>query len=45
MLVFTADLEEIEEVGCSGVDGDEVLVWRGLGRGEGGDGEFLRTLG
>ncbi len=45
MLVFTADLEEIEEVGCGGVDGDEVLIWRGFGGGQSGDSEFLWALG
>lgn len=45
MLVFTADLEEIEEIGCSGMDGDEILVWRGFGGWEVGYGEFLRSLG
>lgn len=27
MLVFAADLEEVEEVGCGSVDGDEVFGW------------------
>lgn len=27
MLVFTADLEKVEEVCCSGVDGDGVLIF------------------
>ena len=44
MLVFAADLEEIEEIGCGGVDGDKVLVRGRFGGGEGGDGEFLWTL-
>ena len=25
-LVFTTDLKEIKEIGCGGVDGDEILV-------------------
>lgn len=29
VLVFAADLEQVEEVGCGGVDGDEVFVGRG----------------
>jgi hypothetical protein len=37
VLVFAADLEEVEEVGCGGVDGYEVLVFGGRGVGEGGD--------
>ena len=35
MLVFAADLEEVEEVCCGGVDGDGVLVCGGVGFGEG----------
>ncbi len=43
MLIFTADLEEVEEV-CGGcVDPDEVLVCGGCGVGEGSDGEVLGT--
>lgn len=38
MLVFAADLEEVEEVCCRGVDGDEVLVLGGRWIGEGGYG-------
>ena len=45
VLVFAADLEEVEEVGCGCVDGDEVFVWRGRGCGEGGDGEVGWALG
>ena len=26
MLVFPADLEKVEEIGCGGMDGDEILV-------------------
>lgn len=44
-MVFAADLEEVEEVGCRGVDGDCVLVGGGGGVGEGGDGEFVGALG
>lgn len=43
-LVFAADLEDVEEVGRSGVDGDEVLVWFGLGVGEVGDLELFWSL-
>lgn len=35
MLVFAPDLEEIEEVGCGGVDGDQVLGGIRSGRWEG----------
>ena len=45
MLVFAADLEEVEEIGCGGVDGDEVLVFEGGWIGEGGYGEILWSLG
>lgn len=31
MLVFALDLEEVEEVGSSGMDFDEVVVWRRRG--------------
>jgi len=44
MLVFAADLEEVEEVCCGGVDGDEVLGWGGGGGREGGHGEVGGTL-
>ena len=44
MLVFSADLEEVEEVGCGGMDGDEVFVWLGRRGGEFGDGEVVRSL-
>lgn len=43
-LVFTADLEQVEEVGGGGVDLDEVLVRLRLGVGEVADLEVLRTL-
>lgn len=39
MLVFSADLEEVEEVCGAGFDGDEVLVCCGDGVGDGGDAE------
>ena len=39
VLVFAADLEQVEEVGGGGVDGEEVLCWRGRRGGEGGDQE------
>ena len=44
MLVFSADLEQVEEVGGGGVDGDEVACWGGGKGGEGGDGEVLGSL-
>ena len=34
MLVFAADLEEVEEVGATGVDLDKIFVWMGGGGGE-----------
>lgn len=43
-LVFSADLEEVEEVGCAGFDGYEVLVGVGRGVGDGGDGEVAGAL-
>lgn len=39
MLVFPLDLEEVEEVGCGGVNGDLVEVGGGRGGGVCGDGE------
>jgi hypothetical protein len=39
VLVFPLDLEEVEEVGCGGVDGDLVEVGGGGGGGVGCDGE------
>lgn len=43
-LVFSADLEEVEEVGCAGFDGYEVLVGIRGGVGDGGDGEVAGAL-
>lgn len=40
MLIFAADLKEVEEVGGSCVDGDEVLIWLGSGVWEGADSEI-----
>ena len=37
MLVFAADLEEVEEIGAAGVDADQIFVWAWGGGGEGGD--------
>ena len=37
VLVFTADLEQVEEVGAACVNGDGVLVGIGFGRGYFGD--------
>lgn len=39
MLIFAANLEEVEEVGGGCVDSDEVLVWLGGGVREGADSE------
>lgn len=44
VLVSAPDLEEVEEVGCSGVDSNEVGggVWAWVG--DGGYGEMFRSL-
>ena len=39
MLIFAANLEEVEEVGGGCVDGDEILIWLRGGVGEGADSE------
>ena len=39
MLIFAANLEEIEEVGGGCMDGDEVLIWLRGGIWEGTDSE------
>lgn len=44
VLVFAPDLEQVEEVGCGGVDGDQVLGGVGSGTGEGVYGEVLWAL-
>lgn len=43
MLVFPADLQEVEEVGTGGVDGDEIFGWMGLKIWQCSDLEVLRT--
>ena len=40
MLIFAADLEEVEEIGGRCVDGDEVLGWLRSGIWEGADSEI-----
>jgi hypothetical protein len=45
VLVFAADLEQVKEVGGRGVDGDEVFVGFGDGRGEVEDFEVFGALG
>jgi len=45
VLVFAADLEQIEEVGCRGMDREEVLVRLGGWCGEIDDLEFFWSLG
>jgi len=45
VLVFAADLEQVEEVCGRGVDGDEVLVGLGGRGGEGGYFEVFWALG
>lgn len=44
MLIFAADLEEVEEVCCGAVDADGVLVGVGDWIGEVGYGEVERAL-
>ncbi len=44
VLVLAGDLEQVEEVGGGGVDGDEVLRGGGGGIGEGGDPEVKGAL-
>lgn len=44
VLVFAADLEEVEEVGRGGVDRDQVLGGGGVRIGEAGDGELVGPL-
>lgn len=44
VLVFALDLEDVEEVGCCGVDLNQVVVWSRYGIWEVLDFEFLRTL-
>lgn len=44
MLIFAADLEEVEEVCCSCMDGYQVFVRSGVGIGDGGDGEVVGAL-
>lgn len=45
VLVFSLDLEEVEEVGCGRVDGDLVEGWGGGGGGVGCDGQGGGALG
>lgn len=44
VLVFPLDLQNVEEVGCCGVDLDEILVWCWLGVWEVCDFQFLGSL-
>lgn len=44
VLVFTADLKEVEEIGSGCVNCDQVLVGRRGRIGEGGDDEVSRAL-
>jgi hypothetical protein len=44
MLIFAADLEQVEEVCGGGVDGDEVFVWFGRWCGEVEDFEVFGAL-
>lgn len=43
-MVFTSDLEEVEEVGCRCMDGDEVFVWLGGRSWERSDCKVIRAL-
>jgi hypothetical protein len=44
VLVFAADLQQVEEVGGGGVDGDEILVRAGFRVGEVGYAETFGAL-
>ena len=44
MLVLSTDLEQVEEVCSSGMNGDQILVWFGSWVGQISDLEVLRTL-
>ena len=44
MLVLAADLEQVEEVGCRGMDGNEVFVRIGIWRGQVDDFQVFRPL-
>ena len=44
VLVFAADLKQVEEVGGASADGDEVLIGGGSGVGNGSDGEVAGPL-
>lgn len=44
MLIFTPNLEKVEEVGCGGMDGNQVLVRLGRRCGKLDDLEMLRPL-
>ena len=45
MLIFPANLKEVEEVGCGGVDGDEICGWGRRGRWQCGHCEVSGPLG
>lgn len=44
VLVFPADLEKVEEIGCGGMDGDEILVGLRYRIGKIADFKLLRAL-
>ena len=44
MLVFPADLEKVEEIGCGSIDGDEILVRLRYRVGKIADFKLLRAL-
>lgn len=44
MLILATDLEQVEEVRGSGMDGDQILVWFGSWVRQISDLEVLRTL-
>lgn len=44
MLVFSSDLEQVEEVGRGGVDGDQILRGFGVGSGQVEDLEVFWAL-
>jgi len=44
MLVSPTDLKKVEEIGCGGVDGNEVFGGSGSRGWEAGDGELVGAL-
>jgi hypothetical protein len=44
VLVLATDLEEVKEVGCGGMNADQIFVWFGDWIWDGYDSEVLRAL-